>query len=250
MVRGERVCSRAAEGLGSVSEKIAVLAALAREVRPLVGNAEPDRTLRRQGVYLYRVPGAVIVAAGMGAARASVALAAARDAGEVAEVVSVGLAGACAPEWLPGTVVEPAVVVDARTGERFVADGAVTDGTVLVSAEAIASVREKARLAATYGAGLVDMEAATVARLARAHGMRFRAVKGISDAHDFELASLGQFADSRGEFRTAAFAWHTALRPGQWRRAMRLGRHSQGALTLLGQRMAAILDRAAKGEAA
>jgi nucleoside phosphorylase len=36
--------------------------------------------------------------------------------------------------------------------------------------DTIASVRQKEQLAARYGAMIVDMEAATVARLARAHG--------------------------------------------------------------------------------
>ena len=74
------------------------------------------------------------------------------------------------------------------------------------------------------------MEAATVARLARAHGLRFRAIKGISDAHDFELASLARFEGKHGMFRTASFALHTALRPHHWRKSMVLGRGSAQAL--------------------
>jgi adenosylhomocysteine nucleosidase len=61
----------------------------------------------------------------------------------------------------------------------------------------------------------------------------FRAIKGISDGHDFELESLSRFAGPRGSFRTAAFALHTALRPQQWSRAAQLGRDSSRALTAL-----------------
>jgi adenosylhomocysteine nucleosidase len=77
------------------------------------------------------------------------------------------------------------------------------------------------------------MEAATVARLAAAKGLRFRAIKGISDAHDFEMESMSRFADAHGHFRIGAFALHTALRPASWQSAMRLGRESNRALTKL-----------------
>ncbi len=122
-------------------------------------------------------------------------------------------------------------MVDAQTGERFAT--ARPDGPVLATAAAIASVTEKARLHSAYGAVAVDMEAATVGRLARAHGLAFRAVKGISDAHDFELASLDRFATKHGHFRTRAFALHTALRPHRWGKTMHLGRNSNRALAAL-----------------
>jgi adenosylhomocysteine nucleosidase len=138
-------------------------------------------------------------------------------------------------------VVEARGVIDARTGERFEAGDGSGAGQVLVTTEAIAGVREKERLAASYGAAMVDMEAATVARLARARGMGFRAIKGISDAHDFEIASMGRFADERGQFRTGAFALHMALRPGTWGAAMQLGRDSSRALTGMQERLRALL---------
>ena len=91
----------------------------------------------------------------------------------------------------------------------------------------------KRDLRESYNAALVDMEAATVARLALARASRFRAIKGISDAHDFEMEAMSRFADAHGHFRTAAFALHTALRPQTWSSAMRLGRESNRALTKL-----------------
>jgi adenosylhomocysteine nucleosidase len=80
---------------------------------------------------------------------------------------------------------------------------------------------------------MVDMEAAAVARLAVGRGLPFRAIKGISDAHDFEMESLSEFTGPRGQFRTGAFAVHTALRPHRWGAAMRLGRASNRALAAL-----------------
>ena len=103
-------------------------------------------------------------------------------------------------------------------------------GVTLATAGAIASVAEKARLAAEFGAAMVDMEAATVARMALARGVGFRAIKGVSDGYEFELSALAKFEGERGSFRTGAFAAYTAVRPWTWGKAIELGRGSAKAL--------------------
>lgn len=215
-----------------------LLAALPREIKSLVKGTPAEPALLREGIHLHRLPGALVAAGGMGAARVTAcfgaALQAAEKEGKVAGVISIGLAGACTPSLGPGGVVEASRVIDSHTGERF-ETASSQDGSVLVSTATIASVQEKQRLHAAYGALLVDMEAATVGRLAHAHGMAFRAIKAVSDAHDFELASLGRFTGKRGHFRTGAFAMHTALRPHHWRHAATLGRNSKHALAGLTQ---------------
>jgi adenosylhomocysteine nucleosidase len=226
---GERVGSGSYDGAKRMLAKIAIIAALPREIAALVRGTAADTKLLQRGVHLYRLEGAVVVAAGMGEERVAIAVEAAFGIGNVMTLISAGLAGGCVAGVSAGLVVEANVVVDARTGERFrtaAAEGSVT----LVTTETIASVREKAGLAASYGAMLVDMEAATVARLAEANGMAFRAIKGVSDGHDFELSSLAKFAGKRGSFRTGAFALHTALRPWEWGKAVELGRGSARAL--------------------
>ena len=146
-------------------------------------------------------------------------------------MISAGLAGACTPALQAGNVAEAGIVVDSESGTRY-ATGQSSD-LVLVSSGSIAGVREKARLSRNHLAAMVDMEAATVARLATEKGVPYRAIKGISDAHDFELEGLSSFAGKDGEFRTAAFALHTAVRPGTWGKAMQLGSNSKRALTAL-----------------
>jgi adenosylhomocysteine nucleosidase len=211
---------------------VAIVAALPREIAGLVRGTRADAELVRRGIRLHRVRGAVVVAAGMGAGRVTLAVEAAlRAGGEVEMLVSAGLAGACSTEVRPGEVVEATRVVDAKTGERFSAGVEGGLQRVLVTAEKIAGVAEKSRLWESYGAAMVDMEAATVARLAQTRGLRFRAIKGISDAHDFEMESMSRFADERGQFRTGAFALHMAMRPWRWGGAMRVGRDSSRALT-------------------
>lgn len=212
--------------------KIAIIAALPREIAGLVRGTRADPELRQRSIHLHRIDGAVVVAAGIGASRVSLALDAALRTEGIDLVVSTGLAGACSPELHAGEVVEATTVVDARTGERYPCAVAAAQ-RVLVTTETIAGIHEKARLRESYDAALVDMEAATVARLALARGLSFRAIKGISDAHDFEMESMNRFADARGHFRTGAFALHTAVRPQNWSSAVRLGRESNRALAKL-----------------
>ena len=223
--------------------KIAILAALPREIAGLVRGTRPEPELQQRGVHLYRIDNAIIVAAGMGASRATLAFDAALRSGGIELIVSTGLAGACSPQVRAGDVLEATTVVDAKTGERFLCDTSGAD-CVLVTTETIAGVREKARLRESYNAALVDMEAATAARLALARGLRFRAIKGVSDAHDFEMEAMSRFADPLGHFRTGAFALHTALRPQNWGSAMRLGRESNRALTKLWAELRTLINSA------
>jgi adenosylhomocysteine nucleosidase len=224
--------------------------------------ALPDPSLKQRGISRFVMPGAVVVAAGMGPERVTLAMDAALSAAEVSLVVSAGLAGSCDEQLHARLVCEATQVVDVLTGERYSTDaqkGIVVDprfgsrrdvpeGLVLATGAEIAGVREKARLRAAYGAAMVDMEAATVARLARARGLRFRAIKGISDGPDFELAGLGKFAGKHGEFLTAWFALHTALRPWTWKKAMELGEGSNIALGGLSQKLRQVISEAAAAQ--
>jgi adenosylhomocysteine nucleosidase len=206
----------------------AIIAALPREVKALVRGWTARELPGKISVYTHG--NAVVACAGMGAARVALAVEAARAAGPVTTLLSVGLAGACDPSLRVGGLVRAGVTIDARTGERF---PKAEFWQVLVTGEGIASVREKARLFASYGAAAVDMEAAAVARLAQAHGLDFQAIKVISDEADFELAELGRFATPDGQFRETAFAVHAMLRPPLWGKLMQLGGNSAKALKTL-----------------
>ena len=218
-----------------MSNKTAIIAALPREVAGLVRGLVPERVLVERGVYLYRLPTAVVVAAGMGQGRAAIAVEAALQVGGVGTLISVGMAGGCVAGAKAGWVLEADVVVDVKTGEEFESSlqAGGREPLVLATAPGIASLKEKLRLFAAYRASAVDMEAATVARLARAHGLGFRAIKGISDSLDVELTRLGDFTGKFGSFRTGAFALHTALRPWTWGEAIALARGSAKALGAL-----------------
>jgi adenosylhomocysteine nucleosidase len=126
---------------------------------------------------------------GIGAAAATRSFAALRvAAGELDAVISYGWAGALSCGLKPPGVHVVGEVIDARTGERFATDtphGGMQNGREaplrLVTLDHVARKDEKRALADRYKAVMVDMEAATVGRLARAHGMKFLCLRGISD---------------------------------------------------------------------
>jgi len=215
----------------------AVIAALPREVRALVKGWELHTLPGRVAVYTNGE--AVVACAGMGAARAAVAVQAAMERMPVTVLLSVGLAGACDPALRVGDIVRAGVVIDGQTGERF--ENSRFD-EVLVTTGTIASVSEKRKLRNANLADAVDMEASAVARLAQALGLEFHAIKAISDEADFEMGGLSQFCGPDGHFREAAFALHVAARPALWRKAIALGRNSESALRSLTEAIAGGLD--------
>jgi adenosylhomocysteine nucleosidase len=217
---------------------VAIIAALPREVNALVRGWE--RHIPHPGrVVLYTNGDAVVAYAGMGMERAALAAEAAMAAMPVMALISAGLAGACDPQLRAGAIVRTDVVFDAQTGEAF---GNSQHRQVLVTTDAIASVGGKARLHSVYKAHAVDLEAAAIARLAQAHGLRFQAIKAISDEADFEIEELSRFATAAGQFRETAFALHAALRPAMWDRVLTLGRNSHKALKALTKALQCELD--------
>jgi adenosylhomocysteine nucleosidase len=206
----------------------AIIAALPREVKHLVRGWQEHRLPGKIVVYSNDL--GVVACAGMGTARATLAVQAAMSIKPITALLSVGLAGACDPALRVGEIVRAGVVVDTQSGERF-SDSQFEQ--VLVSTPSIASVVEKARLFASYGASAVDMEAATVARIARAHDLDFHAIKAISDEATFELQELARFATHDGQFREAAFAAYTAVRPQMWAKLFQLAGNSKRAVEAL-----------------
>lgn len=204
------------------------LAALKREVVPLINKLPKVATLQREGVHLWANDEVVVGFAGMGAARASMVFEAALALGPAASITSVGWAGACASGIKAGCVLRPSTIIDARTGERFAAE--CGDSSVLVTLNNFASTAEKERLHSTYNASCVEMEAATVARLAAAHSIPFSAIKSISDAIDFDLPGIERFHTAESQFREAAFGFHIAIRPWLWRPVMMMAKNSKLAM--------------------
>jgi adenosylhomocysteine nucleosidase len=99
----------------------------------------------------------------------------------------------------------------------------------LVTFSSVASAEQKRKLAGSYGANAVDMEAAAVARAAAARGVQFAAVKAISDEADFSLPAMERFISANGKFNAARFALFAGVRPRMWGTVLRLASNSNRA---------------------
>src|SRR5260370_8256857 len=147
-----------------MKEGPAIIAALPREVKDLVRGWQEHHLPGK--IVAYTNDLAVVACAGMGAARATLAVQAAMSFNPVTTLFSVGLAGACDPTLKVGDIVRAGTVVDTRSGERF-SDPKFKD--VLVSSTSIASVKEKLRLTDSYAASAFDIDPASISRLPAPH---------------------------------------------------------------------------------
>ena len=204
--------------------KIAIIAALEREVRGAVRHwktAEREHADRRY--RLFESDNAVLVCAGIGAEPARRAAEAIIAMYQPELVLSIGFAGALTPALKPGMPFKPQRVIDARDGS--VVQTPFSGGTLVSFAE-VAGAQQKANLAKAYGAEAVDMEAAAVARAARAHGLRFAAYKAIADEYDFNFPQMPRFIAPNGQLRTSRFVLACVPRPWLWAKLGRLGWNS------------------------
>ncbi|HEX3103755.1 MAG TPA: 5'-methylthioadenosine/S-adenosylhomocysteine nucleosidase [Terriglobales bacterium] len=214
--------------------KIAIIAAIKRELWPLIRSWQTI-TAEHEGreFTFYESDYAVAVCGGIGAefGRRAAEAVVVRYSPEL--LISVGVAGALVPELHVGDTVFPAVVIDAGDGSRH--ESAIRDAalgntplarTVLISSSNIAGSDQKKRLAKSYGAHVVDMEGASIARAAQIHNLPFLAVKAISDDVDFDMAEMNRFVRN-GRFETALFVLFLIPRPWLWLKMIRLARNTQ-----------------------
>jgi len=204
--------------------KIAIVAALEREVRGLVKHWRVvGREYENRYFRFFENGNSVLVCGGIGPEAARRTAEAAVAMYQPQSLISAGFAGALDSGLKAGQVCLPVRVIDAKDGSsREIAFGQ----GVLVSSATIASIEQKAKLSNAYAAQAVDMEAAAVARVAEIHGIAFAAVKAISDESNFEMPQMGRFVASDGQFRSAAFAGYAAVRPWLWSRLIHLARSS------------------------
>ena len=223
--------------------RIAIVAALPAELKPLV------RGLRRQAgcetVKLWSLRSDddewVAACAGAGQPAATSAFAAIERAGSIDLAFSVGWAGALNSEIATGKAYNVTGVIDVRTGERFHCEAGAGE-LWLATSPIVADEAEKRRLASAYNAGLVDMEAAAVARLAAMRNIPFYCIKGVSDGFADKLPDFNRFISPSGQFRMARFALFAFLRPWRWPALMRMGENSRKASQSIAKSMLDFLD--------
>jgi adenosylhomocysteine nucleosidase len=222
--------------------RVAIIAAMPDELKLLTRGWRHSRS---NGVDLWRrsFDGGEWIAACAGADvdRAARAFAEVEKLGPIDEVISTGWAGALREELLPGQAYDVSTIIDARTGERFVTAGPRND-CWLVTSPKVADTAEKQRLASTYEAALVDMEATAIARLARMRGIPFYCIKGISDGYSDKLPDFNRFISTNGQFRLARFVFFALLRPWHWPSLIRMGENSRKAARAIAASLLDLLD--------
>jgi adenosylhomocysteine nucleosidase len=215
--------------------RVAFIAAMRSELWPLVKGWRSVEV--PGGVSAYETEAGeetwIAVAGGIGQVGATRSFDLVNQGGKPDLIVNLGLAGSLVPDINPPRLLVAGQIGDTRTGERF--DLAFGKRKLLILTTAhVAGCEEKRRLGASYpGAVAVEMEAATIARLAQANGIPMACLKAISDAADDDIPDMNPFIDAEGRFHTARYALRIAIRPHRWRQMVRLGENSKRASTEL-----------------
>ena len=225
----------------AMSVDVAIIAALEREVRPLV-RGWPRRQIVSGDVTFpaFTSNRVLVVCSGIGARLARQAAVAVFDSERPRIIISAGLAGALDPQLKVGQILHPTTVVDLGTGARF--DSGGPDG-VLVSASSVLDRDAKRRITGSFAGHAVDMEAAAVALVAGQHECEFMALKAVSEPADFPMLSFERFIDSRGRIRTARLLAASALRPATWGTLARLRRNTACASQELCRALAHLIEK-------
>ena len=222
-----------------MSYRIGIIAALAGELQPLVRgwSAQPD------GAFLIQRGEVAVIAAakGMGAARAERAMAIAETYGQLDALVSIGWAGGASCGIQPGTAYEIGEVIDGASGERY-ATTTVASPIKLVTLNHIAGRDEKRKLAETFGASLVDMEAAAVGRAARVKAIPFHCWKTVTDIATEDLPDFNLFLDEEKQLRTTQLATYALTHLRYVAPILRMGKNSRNGATALGQTLRRWID--------
>jgi adenosylhomocysteine nucleosidase len=223
--------------------RVAIIAAMPGELKPLTRGWRHERS-NCVDLWRWRFDGGEWIAAcaGAGVDQAAKAFAEVEKLGPIDKVISTGWVGALRKELAPGKANWVAGVIDTRTGERFVTAGPPNNCS-LVTSSRVADTAEKRRLASTYEAVLVDMEAAGVARMAQMRGIPFYCIKGISDGYNDQLPDFNRFISPGGQFKLARFMLFALLRPWYWHALIRMGENSREAARSIAQSLLDFLDK-------
>jgi adenosylhomocysteine nucleosidase len=226
--------------------RTALIAAMPGELKPLV-NGWPHST--RNGIHFWAQRDEedewIAACAGTGPMAATRAFAAIEDGGPIDLVFSIGWAGALTADAAPGRAFNVAGVIDTRTGERFRCDAGAGDAW-LATSPIVADAAEKRRLASTYNASLVDMEAAAIARLALMREIPFYAIKAVSDGVNARLPDFNRFISPTGQFQFLKFILFVLFRPFYWPELIRMGENSKRASLAIRDSLFDFLDERAQ----
>jgi adenosylhomocysteine nucleosidase len=214
-------------------KRIGIIAAMPGELKPLVQGWKQLYAHHGEAAWQGTMDGTecIAVCAGMGKDAAERACGIAAQQGSLSALVSMGWAGALSCGMKPGGSYVVNEVVDGSSGEPFPASFATYQqnpvALKLVTIDHVAHAAEKRQLAEKFRAVLVDMEAATVARIAARQGIAFYCLKAVSDVAGEVLPDFSAYTDPHGHLRLPALLAHVAVRPRYWPGLARVGKNGR-----------------------
>jgi adenosylhomocysteine nucleosidase len=209
--------------------RTAIISAFPGELAPLVrGWPHSSRNGVRFWAQRSEEEEWIAACAGAGQPAATRAFAAIEEGGPIDLVFSIGWAGALRSEIAAGSAHNLAGIIDVRTGERYNCDAGAGE-LWLATSPKVANQAEKRRLASSYSAALVDMEAAAIARLSAAREIPFYCIKGVSDGLTDRLPDFNRFLTPSGQLRLAKLTLFATLQPWYWPALIRMGENSRKA---------------------
>lgn len=221
------------------SYRIAIVAALPAELKPLIRGWSPQP----DGAFLMQRGdmAAIAIAKGMGARRAEQAIAIAETYGALDAMISIGWAGGASCGVQPGTAYEIGEVVDAAGGERYTT-AAMASPIKLATLDYVAGRDEKRKHAETWGASLVDMEAAAVAKSASRQRIPFFCWKAVTDIASEDLPDFNQFLDREKQLRIPQLAAYAVTHPRYVAPLLRMGKNGRSGAEALGRTLHRWID--------
>ena len=220
---------------------IAIVAPQAEELRPLLKRLTSRSALkvpRPARAWSGRLAGQPIIAAevGVGPTLAAAGLAAVLTAGPVRGVVVIGVAGGLDPGLTVGTVIACHRVLDAggaipppdqeRLG-RLLEHAGIPSGVAVQSPRIVGTVDAKRHARGTIDQPnlVIDLESATLGRMAAERGLPYLVVRAVSDGADDALPEIILTAQRQdGSIDHARIVRHALTHPGDAIRLSRLGR--------------------------
>ena len=209
--------------------RVGLLAPMPSELAPLVKALRLERTASG---FTGRAGAIELVAAktGIGTARAAQATARLLDGSAVDHVMIVGIAGGMGASKV-GDVVFPEIVVDKESGTEYrpspLGDVASRGRLVTHDDFDMQPAEREALVAAGFVA--VDMETAAVAGVCEQRGVRWSAVRAISDLVGVTPGDVIDLANPDGTPNVGASIRYLLTKPWRIPRLVRLGMDAKGA---------------------
>lgn len=235
--------------VAAATRRIAILAPMRIELRPLVGPLGLAPSRERGSELLWGAAGRVEVVAaltGIGMPAGARVAAQILDATSPDHLIVVGIAGGIGESVAIGDPIAPERVLNLDTGETFLPTplGDASPRGILASSDVLIEAPEAAARLGDRGIVAIDMETAAIAAVCERAGCPWSVSRAISDRADdgtTDGAILG-LADANGRADLAAVVRFVLTRPHRIPQLMRLGRGARVATRVAAGRALAALE--------